>query len=419
MAESVKKKLGMKDVLKVINKRSKENGWDILSFGDFAHDLKKLSLGTLGFDLPFKGGLPYGQIVTFSGVEHSGKSTAAIIAMSQYQKENPDKVCVYVDAENTLLTQGDYFKSITDINYEPEHFLRYDCTGQSAEEIFQDLILMQETDDIGMIVIDSARALVSQADLDNEFTKDNGQRASISKPLGKFIKQMMMYLPKRNNILLIINQVTVEKTAFSTLYTEPCGYPLKYFPSLKIRFGTRTYTRGDKTDITQSKVDDSIDGIRLHFAIVKSRLGAIGKDGGFITIRYDRGVDTVFDLIEVGIKAGLIKMPTNKSFALVDLASGDPYTDQGGKQLIFEGRGKDDAYKSLYDYLTNNEKFRESYYEMLIKYISGYRSSVNLIDEGIISDLLAQENALCGAEHTSASDMADQETKEYHGILQS
>lgn len=418
MAEAVKKKLYMKDVFKAINKRSKENGWDILSFGDFAHDLRKLSLGSLGFDFPFKGGLPYGQIVTFSGVEHSGKSTAAILAMSQYQKENPDKVCVYVDAENTLMTQSDYFKSITDISYDPEHFLRYDCTGQSAEEIFQDLIDLQEAEDVGMIVIDSARALISQADLDSEFTKDNGQRASISKPLGKFIKQMMMYLPKRNNILLIINQVTVEKTMFSTVYTEPCGYALKYFPSLKVRFGTRTYTKGDKTDITQSKVDDAIDGIRLHFAIVKSRLGAIGKDGGFITIRYDRGVDTVFDLIEVGVKSGLIKTPTNKSFSLVDPASGECCVGQDGKPLIFEGRGRDDAYKSLYDYLTVNGTFRKSYYETITKYLSGYKSSVNLIDDGIISDLLAQEDAVCGTEHTSASDMSE-DVKEYHGVLQS
>ena len=155
------KTISMKDVIKKINKACTQ--WDILGSGNFSQDLKKLSLQTMSFDLPFKGGLPYGQIVTFSGVEHSGKSTAAILAMAEYQKENPDKVCVYVDAENTLLTQSEYFQTISDINYEPEHFVRYDCTGRSAEEIFQDLLFMQETNDIGMIVIDSSRALISQA----------------------------------------------------------------------------------------------------------------------------------------------------------------------------------------------------------------------------------------------------------------
>ncbi len=399
------KKLSMKDAIKKINQASKN--WDILGSGNFSQNLKKLSLGTLGFDLPFKGGLPYGQIVTFSGVEHSGKSTAAILAMSQYQKENPDKVCVYVDAENTLLTQGDYFQTISDISYEPEHFVRYDCTGRSAEEIFQDLITLQETDDIGMIVIDSTRALISQADLDNEFTKDNGQRASIAKPIGKFIKQMMMYLPKRNNILLCINQVTVEKGMFSTTYTEPGGYALKYFPSLKVRFGTRTYTRGDKTDLSQSKVDDKVDGIRLHFAIVKSRLGAIGKEGGFITIRSGKGVDTVFDLLEVALKAGFIETPTNKSFILTNLSTGEVYKDaETGKELAFEAKSGDEAKKNLTEYLAAHPAFVKEFSDMINEYLSKSKKKLDLIDETIVKDLMAQEDGVCGTEMTTAEALA-------------
>lgn len=398
---ATEKKLSMKDVIKKINQASKD--WDILGSGNFSQNLKKLSLNTLGFDLPFKGGLPYGQIITFSGVEHSGKSTAAIIAMAQYQKENPDKVCVYVDAENTLLTQSDYFQTISDISYDPEHFQRYDCTGRSAEEIFQDLISMQETDDIGMIVIDSTRALISQADLDNDFVKDNGQRASVAKPIGKFIKQMMMYLPKRNNILLCINQVTIEKGMFSTTYTEPGGYALKYFPSLKVRFGTRTYTRGDKTDLTQSKVDDKVDGIRLHFAIVKSRLGAIGKDGGFITIRYNKGVDTIFDLLEVALKAGFINTPTNKSFELVNLLTNETYKDvETGTDLVFEAKSGDEAKKMLIAYLQEHPTFVESFSKMINEYLSRSKKKLDLIDEGIINDLMAQEDGICGAEMTTA-----------------
>lgn len=393
------KKLSIKDAVKKINKACKD--WDILGSGNFSQNLKKLSLGTLGFDLPFKGGLPYGQIITFSGVEHSGKSSAAIIAMANYQRENPDKVCVYVDAENTLLTQADYFQTISDIDYSEEHFLRYDCTGRSAEEIFQDLIMLQETDEIGMIVIDSSRALISQADLDNDFIKDNGQRASVAKPIGKFIKQMMMYLPKRNNILLIINQVTVEKGMFSTTYTEPGGYALKYFPSIKVRFGTRTYTAGDKTDLTQSRVDDTVDGIRLRFAIVKSRLGAIGKDGGFITIRYNRGVDTVFDLVEVGVKAGIISRPTNKSYVLTNLLTNQVYND-GARDLIFEAPRGEDAYNELVSYLTAHKPFVISYSKMINEYLAKNKKKIDLVDESVINELMAQEDAICGTEMTSS-----------------
>ena len=393
------KKLTMKDAIKTINKACKE--WDILGSGNFSQNLKKLSLGTLGFDLPFKGGLPYSQIVTFSGVEHSGKSSAAIIAMGQYQLENPDKVCVYVDAENTLLTQAEYFQTISNISYEPEHFVRYDCTGRSAEEIFQDLILMQSTEDIGMIVIDSARALISQADLDGDFTKDNGQRASIAKPLGKFIKQMMMYLPKRNNILLIINQVTVEKGMFSTTYTEPAGYSLKYFPSVKVRFGTRTFTCGDKTDITQSKADDKVDGLQLHFAIVKSRLGNITKDGGFITIRHGIGVDSVFDFLQVAVPAGFIKRPNTKTYLITDLETGEVLKDsQTGEDLQFTGL------PALQDYLKGHKDFVTAFSQQIINHVSKTKLKLDLVDETIINDLMAQENQLCSDGMTEAEALA-------------
>ena len=354
MAEEKNKKLALKDVIKQINKTCKE--WDILSSGNFSKNLRKLSLKTLGFDYPFKGGLPYGQITTISGVEHSGKSSIAAIAMGEYQQENPDKICVYVDAENTLLTQADYFQTISKIAYDEDHFVRYDCTGRSAEEIFQDLIAMQAADEIGMIVIDSARALISQADLDNDFTKDNGQRASIAKAMGKFLKQMMMYLPKRNNILLILNQVDVIKDMFSTTYTEPCGYALKYFPSVKVRCGTRTFTCKNKTDISSGKADDTVDGMQLHFAIVKSRIGNFTKTGGMITIRFNQGVDTAFDLITVAQAAQLISSPDGKTCILTDFENGEILIDEDtNTEMKFTGE------KALKNYLESHPKFVERY----------------------------------------------------------
>lgn len=399
MAEKEVKKLTMRDAIKKINKACKE--WDILSSGNFSQNLKKLSLKSLGFDMPFKGGLPYGQFITFSGVEHSGKTSGAALAMSAYQDENPGKICVWVDAEKTLLTQADYLQKTYGISYDESCFVRYDCTGRCAEEIFQDLILMQSTDDIGMIVIDSARALISQADLDSDFTKDNGQRASIAKPMGKFIKMMIQYLPKRDNILLVINQVTIEKSMFSTTYTEPCGYALKYFPSVKVRFGTRTYTCGDKTDISQSKADNKVDGIRLHFAIVKSRLGAINKDGGFITVRYDTGVDTVFDLLEVALKAGFIQKPNTKTYTLINLITGEVYKDKDtNSELTFGSEAELDKYLRAHD------AFVVEYSKMIADYISQTKIKVNLIDEAIIDELMKEEAGTMGDEMTLAEALA-------------
>ena len=399
MAEEKNKKLALKDVIKQINKTCKE--WDILSSGNFSKNLRKLSLKTLGFDYPFKGGLPYGQITTISGVEHSGKSSIAAIAMGEYQQENPSKICVYVDAENTLLTQADYFQTISKIAYDEDHFVRYDCTGRSAEEIFQDLIAMQAADEIGMIVIDSARALISQADLDNDFTKDNGQRASIAKAMGKFLKQMMMYLPKRNNILLILNQVDVIKDMFSTTYTEPCGYALKYFPSVKVRCGTRTFTCKNKTDISSGKADDTVDGMQLHFAIVKSRIGNFTKTGGMITIRFNQGVDTAFDLITVAQAAQLISSPDGKTCILTDFENGEVLIDEDtNTEMKFTGE------KAMKNYLESHPKFVERYSKLIIDHISKTKANLNLLDDATLKEIFDQEAACCPTEMTVAEALA-------------
>ena len=398
MAEKEAKK-SLKDIIKQINKTCKE--WDILSSGNFSKNLKKLSLRSLGFDYPFKGGLPYGQITTISGVEHSGKSTIAAIAMGEYQQENPDKICVYVDAENTLLTQADYFQTISKISYDENHFVRYDCTGRSAEEIFQDLITMQASDEIGMIVIDSARALISQADLDNDFTKDNGQRASIAKAMGKFLKQMMMYLPKRNNILLILNQVDVIKDMFSTTYNEPCGYALKYFPSVKVRCGTRTFTQGTKTDISAGKATDACDGMQFHFAIVKSRIGSFTKTGGMITVRFNEGVDTAFDLITVAQAAQLISSPDGKAQILTNFETGEVLVDTDtGTEMKFTGE------KAMRNYLTTHPNFVKRYSDLIIDHISKTKASLNLLDDAILKEIYEQEAAVCPTEMTAAEALA-------------
>ena len=400
MAEKEAKKItSMKDAIKQINKTCKE--WDILSFGSASRNLKKLSLRTLSFDWPFKGGIPYDLITTISGVEHSGKSSLAAIAMGEYQHENPDRVCVWVDAENTLMSQADYFQTISRISYDENHFVKYDCTGRSAEEVFQDLILMQGTEDIGMIVIDSARALISQADLDNEFTKDNGQRASIAKSMGKFLKQMMMYLPKRHNILLILNQVDIIKDMFSTTYVEPCGYALKYFPSVKIRLATRTFTKGNTTNISAGKADDTVDGMQLHMAIVKSRIGSFTKTGGNITIRFDKGVDTVFDLVEVATAAKLIKSPDGKACILDNPETGEILVDTDtNTEMRFTGE------KAMKNYLEAHPAFVDRYSALILDYLNKTKASINLLDEATLKEIYDQEEALCPTEMTAAEALA-------------
>ena len=392
------------DAVASINAANKK--WNILAFGDPSKNLRKLPMFDLPIDLTTLGGLPYGQLITVSGVEHSGKSSFAAAMMARYQRENPDKVCIWIDAENTLLTQGAYFQSDYGLSYEEGKFLRYDTTGKAAEEIFQDIIMLQGFPEIGMIVLDSSKGLISLADLDNEFTKDNGQRASIAKPMGKFVKMMLQYLPKQNNILLVINQVTIEKDMFSTTYTESGGYSLKYFPSLKFRFATRTFLEGTKTtELSATKAQDeahakTVDGMRFHYVVVKNRLNRMVNAGGFITVRFGKGIDRIGDFLDVADTAGVIAHPSAKLINLYNPNTGEVYTDaETGKELTM-------LPSAMHDYLENHPEFFESYYMEVLNYLCDTKKSLDLIDEEIVKEMEAQEAAIMKDIPTEAAALA-------------
>lgn len=378
----------MSNVSEIAKKLNKAWKQEILTSGNILPECQRVSLGSLGADYALYGGIPLGCLTVFAGLQHSGKTTAACQAMAQYQRMFPDRTCIYVDAENTLITQKEFLVKMTGLIIDdPSKFLRMDCTGRSAEEIFQDIIELQQADNIGMIIIDSAPTLISQADLDNEFTKDAGMRASVAKSLGKFIKQMIMYLPKRNNSLIIINQVREDGKTFTgvPIYKEPCGYALNYFPSMKVRFGTRGFVAGDKVDLGINKGEEA-DGFRLKFQVTKSRLGDLRRGGGFITYRYDSGIDDINDMLEVAMKFNFINRPNNLIYELVDLDTGELYCIDE-KPLRFKGR------QSLLDFLNENIEFRANYVEMLRRNIGAVQYK-SLLDETTMNEILNQENSV-------------------------
>ena len=134
----------------------------LITSGDIIPECERFSMGTLSSDHALYGGLPEGKLVVYAGESGSCKSLLACLAMAQYQKKHPDKTCVYVDAEETLIGQIEWLSKMTGLIYtkqkeeDVDQFMRYDCTGKSAEEIFRDICKIQEADNIGMIVIDSA-----------------------------------------------------------------------------------------------------------------------------------------------------------------------------------------------------------------------------------------------------------------------
>ena len=389
----------LKDVAKAINKKYKDG--NVVIAGDIIPEVKKLSFGSLGATYPLYGGIPYGAITVFAGQYSSGKTTAAALAMAQYQKENPDKTCVYVDVENTLQVQLPHLVKMTGLLTDGDHFMRYDCAGKSAETIFEDIIDMQiGADNIGMIILDSAAALVSDTDMENDFSKDNGMRASVAKPMGKFVRMMNQYLAKKGNILLIINQVREAGKTFTgaVIYTEPCGHALDFYPALKVRFGTRTFVKDDKTDIAMSKAEDTT-GYRLKFAITKSKVSSVNRGGGFLTFDLNNGIDIINDTLEVAMKYGFVYRPNNLTYIINDLDTGEIFKDEDGNELKFTGKAK------LIDYIKTHDEFRDSYFKMLNRHIDDNQNTgISLLDKDALDEIMDEEEAVENSRKKSKSE---------------
>ena len=345
--------------------------------------VRRLSFGSVSANYATFGGVPYQKLIVSSGVEHSGKTLGACQLMAQYQHENPGKVCVYVDAENTLRGQEKFLCKMTGLSTEEGKFLRGEVDGMSAEQVFDFIEDLQLKPWIGMIVLDSAPMLIPQEVLDSSSTVDKGMRASIAKALGVFIRKMTTLTARVGNILLVINQVRIEKLHNGAIrYNEPCGYALNYYPSFKMRFGTRKFINAKGEEISDSKATEAV-GFRISFSTTKSRVGATNRGGGYITYLYDSGMDYLGDLVATATTFGYITAG-GAWITLTDPLSGEVLTTKGGEPLKFNGKQK------LITFLKEHPEFAEKYTERLEQAMSN-GGNISLLADEDLSVILEQE----------------------------
>lgn len=370
------------DIAKKLNKAYKNDKLALKA--DVIPSYRRLACNDLGADFPLYGGIPYGRIITISGKEHSGKTTGACVFLAAYQRANPERTCVYVDVEHAL--DKEFQSAMTGLDLTKLVYLNPE--GMSGEQIMDAIVEMQDADDIGMIVLDSVAALVSSRDYDSDVEKDTGMAGGIAKPLGRFIKKMLDTLSAKDNILVLINQVRQVGTTFTgaAIYDEPGGHAPKFYASVKLRFGSRTYTKDDKVDIRDG---EGADGFRLTFGTTKNKTASTQRGGGFMTFRYDTGLDWAFDLLEVAIKYEFINRPNNMTYILVNLETGEPYVDADNNVLKFVGKQK------LRDYLQENIAFQNEYLAMLNRHIQANANSYgSLLDARALSDIKQEERSV-------------------------
>ena len=372
------------EIAKKLNRDFKNDKMAVIA--DVTPVYKRFACGDLGMDFPLYGGLPLGRLCIYAGKEHSGKTTASCLEMAAYQREYPNKMCVFVDVEHSL--DKEFQSAMTGLDL--TKLIYFNPENMSGEQILDAVLELQDADDIGMIIIDSIPALVSSRDYDTEVDKDVGRSGGIAKPLAKFIKKIIDQLAIKQNILILINQVRATGTTFTgaTIYDEPGGHAPKFYASVKVRFGNRTFTQGDKTDCSDG---ENADGFRLKFAITKNKTASTQRGGGFLTFRYATGIDWAYDLFVIATKYEFIKRPTSRSYLLVNLETGEPYKDEDGNDLKFVGR------QAVKDYLSEHIEFQNEYLAMLQRHISNQENKYSsLLDSRELAKIKAEEDSVNG-----------------------
>lgn len=370
------------DIAKKLNKEFQNNKLALVA--NLTPFYKRLAVRDLGFDFPLYGGLPFGRIITLSGREHSGKTLGAGVILSAYQHECPDKMCAYIDVEHSL--DKAFIANMTGLDL--TKLLYINPENMSGEQILDLVLELQDAEDIGCIVLDSIPAMESGKELENDIEKDLGRSGNMARPLHKFTKRMADLVSAKNNIFVFINQVRVAGQTFTgaNIYSEPGGDAPKYYASVKIRFGTRTFTQGDKVDCTDG---EKADGFRLKFAITKNKTAPTQRGGGFLTFRYDKGLDWFYDTLEVALKYDFIQRPTSQSYVLVDLNSGEVYKDENGNDLRFVGKAK------VKEYLMTHVDFQVKYLNMLNEYIAASQNVYgSLLDERSLKEINEEESSV-------------------------
>lgn len=378
----------MATIAEVAKRLNKEFGDNTLAIkADVTPTYERMSTGAFGLDYPLFGGLVYGRIMTFAGLFHSGKTTAACLCLAAYQRANPDKMCIYVDVEHSLDLK--FQARMNGVDF--EKLIYFNPKTLSGEQILDSILEFEKSEDVGMIILDSIPALLPAQSMENDIEKDPGMRGTIAKPLHRFLIEMSNLVAQQNNILLLINQVRVAGTTFTgaPIYSEPGGQAPQYYSSIKVRFGTRTFIKGDKVD---SSDGEGADGFRLKFVITKNKCGPVSRGGGFISYNYQKGLMWMEDLLEIAYKFDFIKRINNITYSLVNLENGEVYKDENGNDLT--GKRKD-----LENYILTNVEFQKEYIDMLNKHIKADDISYgDILDAREVADIKQQEDAVEAAQ---------------------
>jgi recombination protein RecA len=248
---------------------------DVIPTGSIALDL---ALGVEGY--------PKGRVVEIYGPESSGKTTLAIHAIAEVQKQGG--IAAFIDAEHAF--DQFYAKKLgVDID---NLLISQPDNGEQALEIADNLI---RSGAIDLIVIDSVAALTPKAEIEGEM--GDSQMGLQARLMSKALRKLTGSINKAGTCCIFINQLRDKiGVMFGNPETTTGGNALKFYASIRI----------DIRKSSQIKDGDEAMGNRVKVKIVKNKVAPPFKKAEF-DIMYGEGISKVGEVIDLGVELNILK----------------------------------------------------------------------------------------------------------------
>ena len=310
----------------------------IMKLGENPHmEVETTSSGSLVLDLALGVmGYPKGRIIEIFGPESSGKTTVALHAIAEVQKQGGR--AAFIDAEHAL--DPIYAKKLgVDIN---ELLLSQPDTGEQALEICEALV---RSEAVNIVVIYSVAALVPQAEIDGDMGDSHvGLQARL---MSQALRKLSGTINKTKTTAIFINQLR-EKVGvmFGNPETTPGGRALKFYSTIRL----------DVRRAESIKNGDAIVGNKTVIKVVKNKVAPPFKTAT-VEIMYGQGI--------------------SKESEIIDLAANANILDKSGAWYAYKGEKIGQGKENVKMYLKANPKLRDE----LEKQVRDFYSKKEVIDE--------------------------------------
>ncbi|MCE2742074.1 MAG: recombinase RecA [Fluviicola sp.] len=250
-------------------------------------DIEVIPSGSLTLDLALGvQGYPKGRIVEIFGPESSGKTTLAIHAIAEVQKQGG--IAAFIDAEHAF----DQFyaqKLGVDVG---NLLISQPDNGEQALEIADNLIRSGAVD---LVVVDSVAALTPKAEIEGEM--GDSQMGLQARLMSKALRKLTGSINKAGCCCIFINQLRDKiGVMFGNPETTTGGNALKFYASVRV----------DIRRAAQIKDGEEVIGNRIKVKVVKNKIAPPFRKAEF-DIMYGEGISKVGEIIDLGVELNVIK----------------------------------------------------------------------------------------------------------------